>query len=347
MMKKAGRLFILGIAVLLLFGALIGCGNKEDDGSGGEGEDSSAVSLGTYEGEWAMTPQMKPLVSLVLEEGNRYEFYVSIMGLAEEGGFSLKDDGTIVFNPKEGEKTEGTYEEGMVTAPFMLGEERVELSFLQVGSPDDVYENFLGDYLTTAMGDTDVLLELKAGKQYENTLSGETGSFKIKDGEITLMPEGNEAESVSGTMDLRSKTITIAMSLAPGTPESEYTFRPLTDEDVYTYKGTAEKGMGGSTEVTLLMKRGGRFELVTSKPRGTGNYTISEEGGSLVINLEYTDPAERPDGGAFIMTGTTEHKNVGTPGNVITLETVEYIVVMQDDPSVMDLGTVKFTVQEE
>jgi hypothetical protein len=344
-MKKEGRFFLISLVSVVLIGALIGCGGGED--GKGEAEDSASVSLGTYEGEWAMTPQMKPLVSLVLEEGNHYEFYISIMGLAEEGSFSLKSDGAMVFTPEEGEKTEGTYEEGMVTASFPLGEEREELSFLQVGSPDDVYKNFLGDYLTTAMGDTDVLLELKKKKQYVNTLSGETGSFKIQDGEITLTPESSEAEAVSGTIDLRSKTITITMSLAPGTPASEYTFRPLSDEDVYTYKGTAEKGMGGSTEVTLLMKRGGRFELVTSKPRGTGNYTIKEEDGTFALELEYTDPAERPDGGAFVMTGTTAGKDVGAAGNVVTLDTVEYIVVMQDDPSVMDLGTVKFTLQEE
>jgi hypothetical protein len=121
-------------------------------------------------------------------------------------------------------------------------------------------------------------------------------------------------------------------------------FRKLTEEDMTTYKGTASKGMGGSTEVTLVMKKGGRFELITSKPRGRGNFEVAEDNS---ISLTYTDPETRPDGEKFVMTGTTKTQDVFAADNEIMLNTVEYIVVMQEDPSVMDLGTVTFTPAEE
>jgi hypothetical protein len=40
---------------------------------------SADVIIGSYEGEWQMSPNMKPLASLVLLKNNRYEFYISIM----------------------------------------------------------------------------------------------------------------------------------------------------------------------------------------------------------------------------------------------------------------------------
>jgi hypothetical protein len=344
----------LGIRVLwvllLAVGLLVACGNdaaEPEGGDAGAGQTSSGVTPGTYEGEWAMSPANKPLVSLVMDEDGAYEFYISIMGLVEEGTYQLGADGTLTFTPEDGAPHSGTYTEGMVAAPFTLGESPVDLAFIQVGSPDDLYEEFLGDYLTTVMGNREVILELNPGMRYVNTLSGETGMFRIQDGEISLIPDA-EGGTTTGRIDLSTKTITATLSLAPNTPSREFTFRMLGPEEMTTYYGEAAKGMGGSTPVTLVLKPANRFELITSRPRGRGDFAIEPSGDTYALTLTYTDPAERPgEGGLFVMTGTISSADPFAADNTLTIDTVEYIVVMQADPSVMDLGTVEMTVVKE
>jgi hypothetical protein len=342
---------VYGIPVLLLILSLTvfllaaGCGS--DEGKDGEetaetAEEPAVEAAGTYEGEWEMSPRMKPLASLVLTGDNSYEFYISILGLVEQGTYSISDDGKITFVPADegSDSTEGTYSEGIIEAPFFLGKEPVDLSFTMVGSPDDVYAPFLGDYITTVMGSKEVILELQPDKRYMNTLSGEGGTFIISNGDITLNPDREDAEPVEGTINPATKEITVNMAVMSGTPSAELVFRKLTDEDMISYKGTAEKGMGGSTEVTLLIKKGGRFEVLTAKPRGRGNYTVGDDNS---LTLKYTDPEARPDGSEFVMTGKTSSDDLFSPENEITVDTIEYIVVMQEEPGVMDLGTVTFT----
>jgi outer membrane lipoprotein-sorting protein len=339
------KLYYLPVLFLLVSGLLFfsGCGGDEEEAE--TTEEPAVQAAGTYEGQWEMSPRMKPLASLVLTEDNSYEFYISIMGLMEEGAYSVEGE-TITFDPSaEGsESRAGSYSEGMIEAPFRLGKDPVTLTLTMVGSPDDVYASFLGDYMTTVMGNKEVILELQPEKQYMNTLSGEGGTFVISNGDITLNPDRADADPVEGTINPATKEITVNMAVMPGTPSTDLTFRKLTEEDMITYKGTAEKGMGGSTEVTLLIKKGGRFEVLTSKPRGRGNYTVGD-GNSLT--LQYTDPEARPDGSEFVMTGKTSSKDLFSPENEITVDTIEYIVVMQEDPSVMDLGTVTFSPVEE
>lgn len=349
------------VLVALLVVALVGCGEDDDVAGEATGETTAdavaeprepepaaapepvALNTGTYEAEWAMTPQMKPLLSLVVDDTGEYAFYVSIMGLAEEGRYETADDGTITFTPLSGEPHEGTFDAGSITTSFRLGEEPSEFTFTQVGSPDDVYESFVGDYLTSIMqGTLQVMFELKRGARYVNTLSGETGTFRIADGSITLTPEG-DGDPIVGSFDLRSNTFTVTMSVMPRTPSTEMTFRKIGDDDVAVYRGMAAKGMGGSTEVTLVFKPAGRFELITSKPRGSGNFEIDGQ----TITLTYTDPAERPDGGAFEMTGSVSAPDVFAADTEVTIDLIEYVVVMETTPSVMDLGAVTFAQVSE
>ena len=308
---------------------------------------TEAVSAaGAYEGEWAMSPMMKPLVSLVLTEDGKYEFFVSIMGLVEEGTYTAEGKViTFTSSAAGAASVEGAIEDGIISAPFALGMGNVDLTFTQVGTPDDVYKNFLGDYLTTVMGRMEVYLELRSGRRYINYLSGEQGTFKIADGVFTLTPD--EGTAVTGEFDLKTSEIKITMSVMPGTPSSEFTFTKVTEGEDLTYKGTSTVGMSGSTEVTLVLKKGNRFEVITTKPRGVGKYEIVEEGGKNVIKLTYLDPAARPDGTEFIMSGTTDNTDLSAAGNKIAVENVEYIVVMEGNPSVMNLQTVTFELQAD
>ncbi len=303
-------------------------------------------AAGAYEGEWAMSPMMKPLVSLVLTEDGKYEFFVSIMGLVEEGTYAADGEAiTFTSSVAGAAAVNGTIKDGVVSAPFALGMGNVDLTFTQVGTPDDVYKSFLGDYLTTVMGRMEVYLELRPGRRYINYLSGEQGTFKLADGAFALTPDGGTA--VTGTFDLKTSEIKIAMSVMPGTPSSEFTFAKVTEAEELTYKGTSTVGMSGSTEVTLVLKKGNRFVVSTTKPRGVGKYEVVEEGGKNVIKLTYLDPAARPDGTAFIMSGTTDNTDLTAAGNKIVVESIEYIVVMEGKPSVMDLKTVTFELQAD
>lgn len=342
MKKGYGIPVLLLILILGVFLLAAGCGGEKEEDGEDAAETPSIEAAGTYEGEWEMSPRMKPLASLVLTEDMGYEFYISILGLVGQGTYSIAGDGTITFDPADegAESTEGTYSEGVIEVPFVLGEEPADLTLTMVGSPDDVYAPFLGDYMTTVMGSREVILELQPGKRYMNTLSGEGGTFVISNGDITLIPDREDAEPVEGTINPGTKEITVNMAVMSGTPSTELVFRKLTEDDMITYKGIAEKGMGGSTEVTLLIKKGGRFEVLTSKPRGRGNYNVGDDNS---LTLTYTDPEARPDGSEFLMTGKTSSDDLFSPENEITVDTIEYIVVMQEDPSVMDLGTVTFT----
>jgi hypothetical protein len=113
------------------------------------------------------------------------------------------------------------------------------------------------------------------------------------------------------------------------------------------YKGTATVGMTGSTAVTLVFKDDEKFELQTTKPRGTGTYKITEEGGKIIITLIYTEPAKKPDGSEFKMIGTIKNKDIKAPGNSISVDVVEYIINMGSGDSVMNLGQVTFQLSSD
>jgi len=130
-------------------------------------------------------------------------------------------------------------------------------------------------------------------------------------------------------------------SVMPGTPKGILTYNKIAETDVSVYKGVSPVGMAGSTPVTLLLKPGKAFEVITTAPRGVGSYEIGDDGR---IVLTYLDPSARPDGTEFQMFGTTENNDVSVAGNVIVIETVEYTVQMGPDPSVLNLQEVEFTL---
>lgn len=324
------------LVMLFAVAMLVGCGDAEEDAQAESEPENAGVSVGTYEGEWTMSATTKPLVSLVMEDDGSYEFFVSIMGLVESGAYSLADDGTLTFAPESGAEHTGTYTEGMVDAAFELGGSPVDLTFIQVGSPDDVYDEFLGDYLGEVDGEQ-FLLELIPGRQYSLSLTNETGTFAIADGQITLTPNGS-GRTVTAPIDLSTKAISLPQS--GGTVE----LRKLGWDEVARYEGMAEKGMGGGTPVTVIFKPAGHFELITSKPRGRGRYSVESAADGYALTLTYSEPAERPDNGEpFVLTGTISSNDPFVADTTVTIDTVEYIVVMQADPSVMDLGGVELT----
>lgn len=297
--------------------------------------------VGSYEGEWAMSPMMKPVASLILTPDNKYEFFLSIMGLMEEGSFEIKPDYVVNFTPTGGKSAiKGKYEEGTLKVAFSIDNKPAEITYTQVGTPQDVYKSFLGDYLTKVMGRTEVLLSLRPDRKYVNSLSHETGTFKITNGQITLTPNDENATSVTGSFDVSSHQMVIEMSVMPGTPKAELTYDKVPPEDMLVYCGISSVGMSGTTPVQLTFKPGNAFEIKTSSPRGVGVYEVNQKDGKFELVLTYIDPAARPDGTEFKLVGTTQKADLSAPGNTIKL-TVEYIVNM-DGPSVMNLGEVQF-----
>lgn len=329
--------------VFICFLLVAACGADGEDASSAadtpSAEDSGAVvGPGTYEGELALSATERPLVSLVVAGDGSYELFVSSIGLVEQGNLQLDDD-VLTISPESVDARTGSYSEGMITAPFEIGGESAELRLIQVGSPDDVYEEFLGDYLAE-IGDSEFLLELVPGRRYENTLTGATGTFRIANGEIALDPDA-EGAVTTGQIDPDAGVISATFPLADGSGLVE--FRKLAWDEIAHYEGLAEKGMGGGTPVYVDIKPAARFELITSRPRGRGFYTIAADGTTVTIELTYTDPAENPDGGRFVMSGTLASPDPFATDNVLTIESVQYIVVMQATPSVMDLGAVELT----
>ena len=298
---------------------------------------------GSYEGEWAMSPMMKPLASLVMKEDNTYEFYLSIMGLMEEGTFEIQNDYVVAFTSAAGgEPIKGKYDEGFLTVAFPINNSPTEISYMQVGSPEDVYQGFLGDYRTTVMGRLHLLIGLRKGQQYIDYYSKQTGTFKVSGGKITLTPSDNSIAPMTGPISLSTKDFTVSMELmGPGRP-SELTFTKIAPEDVAVYKGRSTVGMAGFTDVTLLLKPGNAFEILTASPRGVGYFVVEEDG---KIVLTYMDPPTTPDGEEYIMTGTTANQDVFATGNKISIESVKYTLSMGDGPRIMDLLDVEFTLE--
>ncbi len=72
-----------------------------------------------------------------------------------------------------------------------------------------------------------------------------------------------------------------------------------------------------------------------------------EKDGKLALTLTYLDPAKTPDGAEFKMVGTTLNKDLWAAGNVIVIESVEYIVSMEGNASIMKLGKVEFKLAAE
>ncbi len=304
---------------------------------------------GSYEGEWAMSPNMKPLASLVLTTEQRYQVYLSITGLLDEGKFEIQDDKVISFvsDGAGSSAIKGKYNEGVLTVGFPINKQPTEIAYKQVGTPQDVYKPFLGDYVTKVMGKTDVLLSLRPNRKYVNHLSKETGTFKISNGQITLTPSTASAIAVQGTINPSNNEIAIQMSVMPGTPAAKMTFTKVPEKSMAVYKGNSSVGMSGSTAVQLTFKPGNAFALQTSSPRGVGTYEVVEKDGKLALTLTYLDPAKTPEGAEFRMVGTTSNKDLWAAGNVIVIESVEYIVSMEGNASIMKLGKVEFRPASE
>ena len=163
---------------------------------------------GSYEGEWAMSPMMKPLASLVLKEDNTYEFYLSIMGLMEEGSFEIQNDYVVAFTSASGgEAIKGKYDEGFLTVAFTINNKPTEISYMQVGTPEDVYQGFLGDYRTTVMGRLHLLIGLRKGQQYIDYYNKQTGTFRVSGGKITLTPSDNSIAPMTGPIRNRKSGV--------------------------------------------------------------------------------------------------------------------------------------------
>lgn len=355
-MKKSYGLLLTSLLLIVSMVLVTACGKKETtetpevptpDPVVEEPALSVSDVVGNYEGEWAMSPNMKPLTSLVLTNDGKYELYISIMGLVEEGTFNVNGADEITFTSSTAVETVGKYDTGVVTAAFSLDGSPVDFQLSQVGNPDDVYATFLGTYKGTVMGSTEVNIMLLPGSKYVNALSQEEGTFKIYNGEITLTP--NDGEAVVGVYDVSKNEMTLTMSVMPGTPTTEITFSKETAEEASepsgkVFVGTSAVGMSGSTEVKLIMQENNSFVLETTKPRGTGTYEIKTENGVSSLVLTFTDPAAKPDGSPFVLTGVMTSEDLFAAGNEVTFATIEYLIDMNGTKSVMDLGEVTFTL---
>ena len=112
---------------------------------------------------------------------------------------------------------------------------------------------------------------------------------------------------------------------------------PSEGEIVFT--GHSALGMGGSTQGTdlkLVIEPNNKFRLETTKPRGAGSYTITNENGVNKIVLTYTDLV---DGKALEMNGTINTTDLSKDDVIINIENVVYNITGM---GVMKMGEVEF-----
>lgn len=347
------RKLIAGILVLLLIISLVGCKdsldnsetslhNKQDNTKGDT--ITNDFVIGFYEGTTNQSGQ-NVLTSLNLKEGDSYEFYISTIGLIDRGKYEMIDENSIKFISQEtSSEIMGRYNNGKITSDFAIDGSKSEFIFEQVGSPDDFYKVFLGDYIATNSSDEIIVLSLRENKLFEISSTDINGNFDIINGKLVLLKGNNELLSI-GEFDLKEKSITILLNL--NNVENQYIFSQNSEENNIVYYGYSTKGMSGSTPVTLIIKPAKRFEIVTSKPRGIGIYEIGKSiNGGYEIILTYTDPASRPDGSTFTMTGVINNENINDENTTITIEQIEYQVDMGEGSlSTMNLGRVEFSTK--
>lgn len=344
---------IIGVLIILIFITLIGCSNKPKDTNMDNLNDSppndntsdkpaNDFIVGYYEGTTDQSGQ-NVLTSLNLKEGSTYELYISTTGLVDRGIYKVLDKENIKFTSEmtSGE-LKGSYNNGRIISHFSIGSTESELTFDQVGSPDDFYKYFLGDYIAAASNNDIFVLSLRENKLFEISSTDLKGTFEIIDGKIILTKDNNEKLS---TGDFFAEEKSVKITLPINNAESEYLFTQNSEENNITYYGFSTKGMSGNTPVNLIIKPAKRFELVTSKPRGIGTYEIGEKtDGGYKLVLTYTDPAARPDGSIFTMNGIISSENINDVSAVITVEQVEYQVDMgSGNLSTMNLGRVEFS----
>lgn len=110
------------------------------------------------------------------------------------------------------------------------------------------------------------------------------------------------------------------------------------------FTGKSAIGMGGNTagtELKLILEADSRFRLETTKPRGSGNYTITEENGLNKIVFVYDDAV---DNKPLEMAGTISTSELTDAEIVIKIENVLYNITGM---GVMKMGEVEFNKAPE
>lgn len=341
---------ILVCFLILLCISLVACKNSEntlkpnDDQNNDKSFAISDLVIGFYEGTTNQSGQ-NVLTSLNLKEGGIYEFYISTLGLVDQGKYEMIDENSIKFSSQETtSEFIGKYNNGNIKSEFTINNNKTEYSFDQVGSPDDFYKVFLGDYIATNASNEVVVLSLRNNKMFEISSTDINGNFDIINGELILKGSNNELLS-KGKFDVKEKVIDISLNI--NNVENNYTFFMNSEDNNISYYGYSAIGMSGNTPVTLIIKPAKRFEVITSKPRGIGVYEIGKSvDGGYEITLKYTDPASRPDGTDFIMNGVISSEDITNPNTTIIIEQIEYMVDMGEGSlSTMNLGRVEFSTK--
>ncbi len=110
-------------------------------------------------------------------------------------------------------------------------------------------------------------------------------------------------------------------------------------EGEITFIGFSSLGMGGSaqgTELKLIIEPNNKFRLETTKPRGDGSYTITEENGTFKIVFVYS---ELVDDKTIEMIGTINTNDLSSDDVIIKIEDVMYNIVGM---GLMKMGEVEF-----
>ena len=344
---------MVSILSLLLIISLVGCSKPQNtstdniDSTQDNTKNNTITNdfvVGFYEGIIDQSGQ-SVLTSLNLKEGSNYELYISTLGLIDRGKYEMIDDNNIKFTSQEtSNETTGSYNNGKIVTKFTAKGNEAEFTFEQVGSPDDFYKLFLGDYIATNSNNEVIVLALRENKLFEISSTDIKGSYDIIDEKLVLTRDNNEAFSI-GDFDLKEKVISISLKL--NNTEYQYIFSQNSEDNNITYYGYSTKGMSGNTPVSLVIKPAKMFEIVTSKPRGVGVYEIGKKvDGGYEIILTYTNPAKRPDGGAFTMNGIISSENINDTNTTIIIEQIEYQVDMGGGSlSTMNLGKVEFSTK--
>ncbi len=111
---KFSKIFL--VVAIALF-AVVGCGNPDNGGNGGDVDTTKWENEGTLVGEWELTSwsgnnEAKPLIYLILNEDGSFDMYQKIYAykwVHYDGSFTVLEDNILTGEYSDGEKWHGAY----------------------------------------------------------------------------------------------------------------------------------------------------------------------------------------------------------------------------------------------